>query len=987
MSPEDLETLVLESADPWQLQQAFAPLDEAQRSKLSTAAQKLEKQLDDNKANAAASDRLKRHIAGRKGEVWNHWQSRENRNARLALFALAPLSVAKKPDTRVFHDEHVILERIMRDRRPEWLDDWIAFELEKQFPSVSFPLLRGWIREGVCAKPESDGYFRLFASHLMRTGSHVPSEKHAPPLSRQLLDDPDLLQDVDGIFRVETQAFNTESWLTRGAAADYESWPVALVKLAGEGHLDRAHLLRLALEGLRFDLKQNQLAGFHRFYLQMAPSDAELVAHQGDYAELLCHPVSHVAKFAIDMLARVERLGALDHDALLREVPIVLASGGKGNALAALKLVQRLIARDRQAPAPAALSALVEALRHSHADVQAKALDLLEANAAHLDAAQGEALGGMQGFVAASNRARLAALLAGTRGAAAPGSADGEQPAVDPIADSAPVEAFAYVPLAPGDGVMAPVLTGEARLEPIASLDALIDAVFHAVETVDSADEVERIVDAISRFGDQRPADFDKRVAPLLHRMANGRAGSNGIASSRIGIGAAVFDLVESWAMGTLRRSQRGKWHDDYPYEEAFAPMILHIWAITDRIVGGEGRPLLAAPTHTGGWIDPLAWVDRLQTLQQLDGLIASMDFRLSLLRLAPDGRAEALGKAATLALPLRRIATFALGGDASPEKADRKDHAAWITAARCRAPRKDWSAEFAALELDDRWADSLRPAVHGWTSSHKAWESQGTRWITPEMTFSVACAAGDTAEPGRPGALSKLVRSVAGNVATDWVDLPTAALALCKSSDSYWGGDLNTPWAARLLAHLWPQKADGAHMIAAARLAQRLDEDASGWTPSFGFLQGLFQKNRPWGEAGHLLLCLGLVGKDADAKGLAVDALVEGIDGRMFDPACFAHVMAQLCAGEWVKLARLGEALLQVVQISPLHAFAIGEALQAWLPRLNLAQRTAFSILEVLLEIRARTGRALNPAASAALADLKPKGKAAKLAGQLLAA
>ena len=128
--------------------------------------------------------------------------------------------------------------------------------------------------------------------------------------------------------------------------------------------------------------------------------------------------------------------------------------------------------------------------------------------------------------------------------------------------------------------------------------------------------------------------------------------------------------------------------------------------------------------------------------------------------------------------------------------------------------------------------------------------------------------------------------------------------------------------------------------MKGASRLARKMDDESINLAPWFGFLQSLFQKNRPWGEAGHLLLCLGLVGKDADVKGLAVDALIEGIEGRVFDPRAFVEVMTRLCEGQWVKLNRLSEGLLQVAQVSALHARVVSEALQAWLPLLDLKQR-----------------------------------------------
>jgi hypothetical protein len=140
------------------------------------------------------------------------------------------------------------------------------------------------------------------------------------------------------------------------------------------------------------------------------------------------------------------------------------------------------------------------------------------------------------------------------------------------------------------------------------------------------------------------------------------------------------------------------------------------------------------------------------------------------------------------------------------------------------------------------------------------------------------------------------------------------------------------------------------------------------------------------WREPGHLLLCLGLVGKDADARGLAIDALIEGIDARLFDPELFASTIARLAEGEWIKFNRLGDALMPVLQVSQLHAAIVSEAVQLWLPKLDLRLKNAFRLLEVLVEAQALTGIPLGQDARDALVIVKSGGKAGKIAKQLTA-
>ena len=984
MTPDELETLILEARDPWQLQKAFEPLDEKERARLSPAAQKIHGQLYKNKASEGASGRLRQFIAGRKGAIWQVWNADETRRATLALFALCPISVARKPDVRIFYQDREVFERLISDRRPEWLDDWLAHDLEQEASRVDFPTLRTWIRSGICRKPEVDGYYRMFAEHMMRTGFYHRGEL-VPPLSRQLLDDPDLLADIDSLFRVESVAFNTNEWLTRGANDEYETWTDALIKLSAQGHLDREHLLNLALDGLTLDLKQNQLSGFHDFYRRMAPEAAERSRHQQGYIALLCHPVGHVAKFAIEMLSEVEKMSALDTEPVLREIQSVFASGGKGNAIAALKLTNRIIKRQKDGD-PTALSAVCEALRHVHADVQSLALDLLEKNVGRLDHAQRDTLRDLASFVSASNRKRLSALLgnaAVTRPAAREAGEIAAVKAVPATAGDAEPRAPSYC-VQSSDILGHRILFPEDELAPIGSVDDLIDAVLHATEIVDSPDDIERIIDAISRLARDRAFDFEARVAPLLHRLGNARGGTNGLLIGHVGVGVALQDLIHTWLNGRLHET---KFRAGYEGEHGFVPMIAHLRAVAERVARRQGRPVLAAPTHKGGWIDPRAWIERLESLPPGNDIVDSMDFRLSLLRLAPDHRRAALDRATTLAEPLRRIVSFALGGDEFPTKADRGSHEAWIIAARCRGPHQNWRETFAPLELEDSWPGGLAPARYIWRSSHEKGEYQQYRWKRARLEIDVAGDAAPIPIERASGILARVGQGLSGRIATDWTALPTAAVNRMAKEVHFWSGEPHTMWLAQWLAYVWPQNPAAVQLKGVTNLIQRMDDDSSSWSPSSGYFQSLFQRNRPWLEPGHLLLCIGLVGKDADAKGLAVDALIEGIDGRLFDPDMFAAVMSRLSEGEWVKHGRLGDALMAAIQVSELHAAVVSEALQKWLPTLDLGQQNAFRILEVLVEAQAAARQELGEEAREALRRFEGSGKAARIARQLLAA
>lgn len=968
MTYDELEALILEGGDGWAVQRALAPLDEKARAKLSAPVQKLYRQLGRGKPDPTASDRLAKFLDGASGMFWMHRDFSGNKTALItALYAVGPRS-ALIGLSLIHYD---LIEMVMRDRRPDWIDDWVAKELEVGFTNLKFSTLREWIRDGVCAKPDADGYYRLFAGHMMRR-KRWGTDEVIPPISRQLLADPDLLPDVEGLFRVESIAFGTNEWMKKDAPPDHEIWPEALEKLSVAGHLDRADLLQWSLDGLTRELKQPQLAGFHSFHKRLKPNRAEHLRHQQAYIDLLCHPVGHVTRFALEMLAEIQKTGDLQVEPVLRELPVVFGAEGKGNAIAALKLLKRIAGDKVYAHRAAAVSG--EALRHANADVQGVALDLLENHRGLIDEAM---LGDMEPFIAATQRVRFGRLLAALGG----GEGDGER-GPEPVAIAATLQPEADYQPAPAERLADTLLRSEDVLEPIQTVDALIEAVFHAAEVVEGPDEVERIIDAISRLAGERPADFNARVAPLLHRMASG-GGGHSIVLGSPGLGGSLRNLLNVWLTGLLNRTveQEAAY---FRVEEAFIPLRTHLSEIAERVHRGQSRPLLSAPTHKGGWIDPMVWMDRLEAMRD-PSIIDSMDFRLSLLRLAPDRRAEALGRVAAIPQTLRAVAGFALGGDTRPTASDQSFHAAWITAARCRDPLRDWSAELAPLRVDDAAPDGIRSARYSWLAGTglDQYGRQGSK--VPKLIVSVESQA--SAAPAAPNRFrDRIAQAFVSRRTIDRDQLPSAALNRLLDRKRRTWGELATPWVAQWACWLWPQNPAAACMRGAVTLVQRIDDNASSWSPSHGHLQVLFQPGRPWREPGHLLLCVALIGKDADARGLAVDALIEGIETRLFDPALFAATLAGLAEGEWVKLNRLGDALVQVIPTSPTHASVISAALQLWLPRLDFQQNNAFRLLEVLLEAKALNGQPLGQAAQDTLAQVTGSGRAAKIARQLAA-
>ena len=152
--------------------------------------------------------------------------------------------------------------------------------------------------------------------------------------------------------------------------------------------------LAAGIGGTALDLKQNQLSGFHNSTADGADRGRASATAAGLRGTAV--PSGQPRRQVRDRHAcQARKARRVDDRPALREIRSVFASEGKGNAIAALKLIERMLSRQK-AGDPEALAALVEALRHAHADVQSQALDMIEKHADGLDQARLDGLRDVQ---------------------------------------------------------------------------------------------------------------------------------------------------------------------------------------------------------------------------------------------------------------------------------------------------------------------------------------------------------------------------------------------------------------------------------------------------------------------------------------------------------------------------------------------------------------------------------------------------------------
>ncbi|HPU79637.1 DUF6493 family protein [Accumulibacter sp.] len=989
MNEPELAALIARQS-PEQVVDALLALPLEARRALAPIAAELLKAVDSGRLLNPWTGLLPGLPTTRTGNLGRRWNEHHAKLA-LAVLTLCPIDKARRVRWLGLRDADALLRRVFVARDPAWRDAWLRHRLRDEFPGVEWSFVRGLVRDGLCARPEEDGYVRLMVSGL-NPGWSRKGESHVP-VSARLLADPGLLEDeVWRLFATDTAAFS-DAWQRNNPRRpeNYESWSDALLRLADTGLLDRQRLLDASLSGLWKSTSSNVLSGYHQLHQRLAPTAAELDAREAQYRDLLSHRTGHVVGFALRQLASIARRRPLAAAPTLTSMLPLFSLPAKAHALAALKLVGRILLQAGQEGREAAITdaahaVLFEALRHRESEVQEAAAQLLAAGADAWDAAQVSQLLRVDGEISAHARAQLADLggAAATTEPVAAGSPAGSGAADDAEQQwllrlqAVPVRLQTLgglagtvdfssppPPLAFALGEL-PILATCEPLLPIDSVDELIDCVAHAIERVASVDEVERLVDGMGRLFDERPADFAARTQALVRRIHTGAAAdARGLVLP--GAPNGLRDLVLTWLEGGLR-------HTAYPFywrvrgpvrfiDQRLRELARHL----DR--HGALAPL-ATPTHSHGWLDARTLVRRLAVYEREKRRPLRHDLLQALLRLAPDGRAEALDMARELRGAWVPALCWALGGETGPQRQERAQAALWVAAGRARCPGGDLGLALEPLGLKVSWPDVLRPASYRWQATTRTQRHQRRESTLPCLELEVLPEY--TGEALRPtpawGAGARLLQALRGlgalvcrlqrvmpALALRSLD-PSLVLPTCLPHEAAAHHSLTVghaaPWMLEWSRILWPLNSEAFLAQGAQRMVERLDLAATTGEPLHAYLEPLFESERPWSELGMLVLWLGMAGRDGDLRGLATDLLIAGIEDGRAHPGELAAVLRKLAAGGWLKGHRLVQTLAEVARVSPLHAWAVASVIEAAL-EVFLGQSSRANVaLELLLEL-----------------------------------
>ena len=998
MSNDEALAALITGGDPEATVAFFAEMPEATRRQLA----------------AQARDSLKQCWDAIEGDP-KRFTSRADRGlqasadcATVAVWATATASEFKKLGWRARPgrgDEHCFV--VMAARQPPWLGDWCDWLLA-EWP-FCWTLVRELVKAGHCPAPASDAYVLGMVGHL---GPYA-SETH---LADALEAEPDLLEglfwrifEVEGGGDLSLAAFDKYS-------NEAFTWKRAVLDLVARERIERDRVLDASLDALNRGFSQFRAGWYSRLHEALKPSLEERAARRERYLNLLASPIPPTVSLSLKALKQLQTKKQLPAADLLAAAEPALYAKSKASASTVLKLIAKA-AKTEPALAGQAAALAALALEHSTVEVQEEALALLEALGDPSDGALRESVTLRRELVSPSQQGRIDAWLGESYEAPAPeqraARADSTALQADAAAlDKATAERLGIPALlgeleAPQgdlpaiDLTGAPRLAGRPELAPVSDLGELIDLALEAIERTQDMDLSERAFEGLARLYAERPEDFERRVGPLRSRLAKlEKKLTSASAAYEIDGQQALAIALKAWLGGELpdlhrdkknglylpfeaeeRTLRKGKivtetqlYALDFTVHNRSGLLLLRAWVLGELMAAGITAPLLSVASHSGGWLAPAVLVERAAAWAELGRTPALPDLVLGLLRLAPEGRAEALAAAKDLPGEGGAALRYALGNEETiGEGPIGKTAPLWVAACRARAPFADDPA--VAKAFPKLAAGGGRAARYRHAITAKVYEDftlyDFTIVATPEL------------KDRKLGALSVLKRKGPKVSVLSWDDLADAAVLLPTVEANRLPGEVPD----RLSCGLWPANPDALFAEAALDSHGHEEENRPAMSPVPASLGLLLEPEVALTPMALMLLCQALNARDKAEGQLAGDVLIAVIeDGRLAGPELGATLKDLLKEGI-IKPKRWIPRLKAAAQVSPLHRQIMRRFLETALAGTTAKPpRDIAAFLEQLLELCVESQEAVAPALAEELTGFPGSGKAAKLARKLAA-
>jgi len=661
-------------------------------------------------------------------------------------------------------------------------------------------------------------------------------------------------------------------------------WSKVLLELVAREIFSRDLLLDKTLSALERDWMEARTSWFRMFHEQLAPTIEEMRPHVARYLALLESRIPATVTFVLGVVMKLDEAQAIAPDQLLAALRRVASSAVKKQVEAAFKLLDRIVKQQPSLTMEGA-AAIVPALAHASADIQKQVLRRLDRW--KLDETTRATLAGYENVVAAVNREELRRL-----GGYASRDNVQSQVAASPLTER-------IGPLHPS-----------RRIEPIGSLDELVDRVAYVFENSLDLDELERVIAGLAAAA---PLSIEarERFNPVAQRLPKLRT------PLAYEVGRVLLFLLTGQRLASQPRNSHwgAKFVDTH--------LIKRVDEIMNLAASGKGLVPLATPTHQRGFIDPRIFVERVREHLLAGADDSAHEQASALLRLAPLSDQDALQAARNLPdSELTRALRYALGDDIE---------------------RAAGSALFAAA------ARIRRLVAGGAPSRYQPWntDEQGSARLAPERIE-------DFPEP-----LRDPVAQLECEVAASYRG-PYGRPTLGSRDEGF------ILYHSTLVpSDLEPVFADAAGEIFAC-VAWFVRENAA-------YVRLLLDPTVALSPMATQVLALTLTTAVADIRGIAVDALVRAHNEKRLEPPLLGAAMRDMLGLlHWGDMARYGKSFREALRIDPTISAVIFE-MTCDLLEFNLAEppKGVNVLLELLIEIAISDRRKLSERGLRTIAQL----------------
>ncbi|MCL2742476.1 MAG: DUF6493 family protein [Planctomycetaceae bacterium] len=402
-------------------------------------------------------------------------------------------------------------EEVMCSRRPAWLADillWMGGNpaLGVWAQQDYWHIYRRFVREKIVKPIKNDLWIRtMFTAMLFDTQDHC--DWKAISLFDQLHADPELLE-TDIWYYFDFARFpNGWNLTSRDGHFSWEretrkgeDWKGTICTLIQSGEMPKQRVIDGCFQSLGRQFSDHE----SKWYVQLLEllidrlqiSDDELV-DDSRYISLLHNLNPAPRALGLKILERLFKSGKIQDGTVVEQAAGILREPAKAKAKKSIGMLEKIAKRNSNLHGEV-FHALVEGLQHEAAEIQQASLELLLKYDALNDTAVAESVTRIAESLAPSVRKLL--------------------PQTQTTQKTEKTKH--YEPLPPSK--IAP-----EKIVPITTFDELLDAATRQAGYSNDMDEFERLLDALSRIGMDKPADFAARTDPLLAQIQKAISGTD----------------------------------------------------------------------------------------------------------------------------------------------------------------------------------------------------------------------------------------------------------------------------------------------------------------------------------------------------------------------------------------------------------------------------------------------------------------------------